>query len=88
MDRRGFAGGGGYLYYFIQVLMELILYLSKFLSQQLAFTYSLLNHRMKLRTALLQQVSRIAVAASTEGTHSAEIAEKCSTVYWSIIPHV
>lgn len=76
MDRRGFAAG--YLYYFIQVLMELILYLSKFLSQQLAFTYSLLNHRMKLRTAVLQQVSRIAVAASTEGRHCAEIAENAA----------
>jgi hypothetical protein len=52
--------------------MELILHLSKFLSQQLVFTYSLLNHRMKLRTANQQQVSRIAVAASTEGTHRAE----------------
>ena len=56
--------------------MELILHISKFLSQQLVFTYSLLNHRMKLRTAVLQQVSGIGVAASTEGTHFAEITGK------------
>lgn len=58
---------------FVHVLMELILYFGKFLSQQLVFTYSLLNHRMKLRTAVLQQVSGIAVAACTEGTPYAEI---------------
>jgi hypothetical protein len=68
--------------------MELILHLSKFLSQQLVFTYSLLNHRMKLRTANQQQVSRIAVAESTEGTHRAEKTEKCSTDYGAVIPHV
>lgn len=68
--------------------MELVLYLSKFLSRQLVFIYSLLNHRMKLRTAVLQQVSGIAVAASNEGTHCAEITGKCSTVYGPIIPHV
>jgi hypothetical protein len=60
--------------------MELILYLGKFLSQQLVFTYSLLNHRMKLRTAVLQQVSGIALAASSEGTPYAEKPEKYSTV--------
>jgi len=68
--------------------MELILYVSKFLSQQLVFTYSLLNHSMKLRTAVLQQVSGVALAASTEGTHCAEIAGKCSTVYGPLIPRV
>ena len=68
--------------------MELILYISKFLSQQLVFTYSLLNHRMKLRTAVLQQVSGIAVAAKTEGTYCAEITGKCSTVDGPVIPHV
>jgi hypothetical protein len=68
--------------------MELILYISKFLSQQLVFTYSLLNHRMKLRTAVQQQVSGIVVAASTDGTHCAEITGKCRKVYGPVIPHV
>jgi len=36
---------------FVQILTELILHLDKFLSPQLVFTYSLLNHRMRLRTA-------------------------------------
>jgi hypothetical protein len=52
--------------------MESVLHLDKFLSQQLVFTYSLLNHRMKLRAAVLQQVSGIAATERNAGTSYAE----------------
>jgi hypothetical protein len=52
--------------------MELILHLDKFLSQQLAFIYSLFNHRMKRPTAVVQQVLGIEAAARTAGTLYAE----------------
>jgi hypothetical protein len=55
--------------------MELILHLDKFLSQQLAFIYSLLNHRMEPRTAVVRQVLGIEVAARTAGMPYAESVE-------------
>lgn len=52
--------------------MELVLHLDKFLSQQLLFTYSLLNHRMELQTAGLQQVSGMMAAERNAGTSYAK----------------
>jgi hypothetical protein len=60
--------------------MELILHLDKFLSQQLAFIYSLFNHRMKPRTAVVQQVLGIEAAACTAGMPYAEVVEPTGIV--------
>jgi hypothetical protein len=57
--------------------MELILHLNKFLSQQLAFIYSLFNQRMKPGTATGQQVLGIETAARTTGKPSADGVESC-----------